>query len=49
LLRSKQEDYKDYWLGLWAPSGNTFFYEDNTDLDYSYWAPGKPGTITNVD
>ena len=42
LLRKKKSDF---FLGLWAPSGNTFYYEDNSILDFARWAPNKPSTI----
>lgn len=46
MLRNKTN--VDYWLGMWAPSGNTFNFEDNSLLDYTNWAPNKPGNIYGV-
>jgi len=42
LLRKKKSDF---FIGLWAPSGNTFYYEDNSILDFAKWAPNKPGSV----
>jgi hypothetical protein len=33
---------------MWAPSGNTFYYEDNSLMDFANWAPNKPGNIFGV-
>ena len=42
LMRKKRSDF---FIGLWAPTGNTFYYEDNSILDFAKWAPNKPGSI----
>ena len=42
LLRKKKSDF---YIGLWAPSGNTFYYEDNSILSFAKWAPNKPSAI----
>ena len=45
LLREK---YNDYWLGLWAPDGKTFYYEDDSEFDYANWMSNKPTYSSNV-
>ncbi len=46
LLRGK---YNDYWLGLWAPDGKTFYYEDDSEFDYANWMSNKPSTTRDVN
>ena len=48
LLRNKTTN-GDYWIGLRSPWGNEpFYFEDNTALEYTKWAPGKPGNYYGV-
>jgi len=43
LIRTKVSD--DPWIGLWNPDGSTFYYEDNTELEFTKWAPNNPTSL----
>lgn len=42
LLRGNSEDH---WIGLWNWGGDRFYYEDNTELEITKWAPNNPGSF----
>lgn len=46
MLRQRRKT-TNHWIGMWAP-GDIFFNEDNTDIDYTNWANGKPSYVGAV-
>ena len=46
----KRQSKKGYWIGLQSPWSNSpFYHEDNSAVDFTNWAPGKPGFVVGVD
>ena len=47
-MRNRQSK-RGYWIGLQSPWANSpFYHEDNSAVDYTNWAPGKPGYVVGV-
>lgn len=32
----------DHWIGLWNPDGQDYYFEDNTEVEITKWAPNNP-------